>query len=155
MYPLQEDIEFLEHFGVKGMQWGVRRDRRAAALVKVGQGKGTKEQKVRALARYTPLDALKLRGLKKASLARGQRQLSRNARVRNGESSTFDKLAFFGGTKFQDIIPTTGSNNKNRDATKAAIGASIAGVVLVGAGKTAFSVISRTAKEANQLRKYA
>ena len=51
MDPLQEDIDFLEHFGVKGMQWGVRRDRRAAALVKVGSGQGTTSQKVRALAR--------------------------------------------------------------------------------------------------------
>lgn len=24
-HPLQEDIEFLEHFGVKGQQWGVRK----------------------------------------------------------------------------------------------------------------------------------
>lgn len=28
--PLQEDIDFLEHFGVKGQKWGVRREIRKA-----------------------------------------------------------------------------------------------------------------------------
>lgn len=26
MNPLVEDLEFLEHFGIKGMRWGVRKD---------------------------------------------------------------------------------------------------------------------------------
>lgn len=154
MEALQEDIEFLEHFGVKGMQWGVRRDRRAASLVKVGYGQGTTSQKVRALANYTPLDAIKLRGLKKASRIRGERQLARNERIHAGESSVKDKLMFFGGTKFQDIIPTTGEKRHDGSAGKAAIGASIAGAVLFGVGKMAFSSLTSTGKELNTLRKF-
>ena len=146
--------EFLEHFGIKGMQWGVRRDRRAAALVKVGSGQGTTSQKVRALARYTPLDAVKLRGLKKASRIRGERQLARNARVHAGESSVKDKIMFFGGVKLQDIIPTTGEKRFDGSAGKAAIGASIAGALLLGVGRIAISNLTSTGKELNNLRKY-
>lgn len=32
MHPLAEDVEFLEHFGVKGMQWGVRKDRQSRGV---------------------------------------------------------------------------------------------------------------------------
>lgn len=157
MEPLQEDVEFLEHFGIKGMQWGVRRDRRAQGLITVGQGKGTKGQKLSAVARYTPLDALKFRGIKKASRLRGERQLARNDRVRSGKSSVLDKLLYVGGTKAQDIIPTTGADRTNRhtaNATKAAVGASITGALLVKVGLTTYKTIKTTAKEANRLRQF-
>lgn len=127
---------FLEHYGAKGMKWGVRRDRRANNLAEVGIGENG--SRLRALARYTPLDALKFRGLKKASGIRGERQLSRNARVRAGESSMRDKLVYYGGTKLQDIIPT----GKSASNTRAAAGASIAGAMLIGIGMQAFKRLS-------------
>lgn len=64
--PLQEDLDFLEHFGVKGMQWGVRKsstpgvsrstDRTArkdakefaAAKMYYGKGAGTRRKLIKA-----------------------------------------------------------------------------------------------------------
>lgn len=131
--------DFLEHFGVKGMRWGVRRDNRANTLVRVGRGQGTKSQKVRAALTTSPLDIVKGRGLKGGALRRGQRQLARNSRVRSGEASVKDKLAYYGGSRYQDIIPT----GKARSNTAAAVGASIAGVLLVNVGSQAVGSIIR------------
>ena len=124
--------EFLAHYGVKGMKWGVRRDRRANNLVKVGAGRGSATDKLRAYAFTSPYDRVKGKGLRGGAARRGTRQLARNARVRAGESSAKDKLLFYGGSKHQDIFPT-GKSSVN---TTAAIGASIAGVILVNQGMT-------------------
>jgi hypothetical protein len=136
----QEDIDFLEHYGVKGQRWGVRRDRRANTLKKVGSGKGSGTEKLRAYTTVSPLDVARGRGFKGAAKLRGERQLSRNARIRKGEASVRDILVYYGGTKHQDLIPT----NKKKTNTKAALGASIAGVVLVSIGSNAIGAALKT-----------
>lgn len=125
---IDEEV-FLEHYGVKGMQWGVRRNRRANSLVKVGAGKGGKSEKVRAALTVGPIDLIKGRGLKGGAGRKGMRQLQRNARVKAGEASVSDKLKYYGGSKYQDIFPT----GKAATNTKAAIGASVAGYLVFGA----------------------
>ena len=47
MEPLREDIEFLEHFGVKGMKWGVRQQKRLDMTKRVAEGRGSFKDKVR------------------------------------------------------------------------------------------------------------
>lgn len=126
-----EDIDkFLEHFGVKGQQWGVRRYNRAQARVNVGKGKGTTGQKLRSYANLGPIDLIKGGGLRGGAARKGARQISRNDRVRAGESSVRDKLAYYGGTRYQDIIPTS----RSKKNAKSALGASVAGAVLVSIG---------------------
>lgn len=133
--------DYLEHFGVKGMRWGVRRDRRAQNLVNVGQGKGTATQKLRAYGTTSPLDVVRGRGFKGGARIRGQRQLARNKRIRNGEASVRDRLVYVGGTKYQDIFPT----GKSRTNTSAAVGASIAGALVVSVGFQAVGAILKNA----------
>jgi hypothetical protein len=41
---LQEDIDFLEHFGTKGMQWGVRRRENQAKQLKLNDASRAKER---------------------------------------------------------------------------------------------------------------
>ncbi len=124
--PLQEDIDFLTHAGVKGMKWGVRRQRRANTHVNVGKGKGTKSERLRSAATVSPLDLARGKGFKGAARIRGKRQTERNARVAAGEASVKDKIAFYGGSRYQDMFPTGKSSNN----TKAAIGASVVGVII-------------------------
>lgn len=128
----QEVEDILEHFGVRGQKWGVRRERRANLLVKVGEGKATRIEKIRAGATTSALDLYRGKGFKGGAAIRGARTISRNARVKSGESSVRDKLVYYGGTKYQDVVPT----KKGAHNTKAAVGATIAGVMLVGIGKT-------------------
>lgn len=42
----QEILTELEHYGVKGMKWGVRRDRRTLAKARAKSGSAAKSQKV-------------------------------------------------------------------------------------------------------------
>jgi hypothetical protein len=118
---------FFEHQGVKGMRWGVRRQRRVNTLLKVGSGKGTLGEKARAAWQVSTLDFIRGHGsLKKAANIRGTRQKLRNDRINKGEASVRDKIAFYGGTKYQDILPT----GKSEHNTKAAVGATIAGALV-------------------------
>ena len=121
---------YLEHFGVKGMKWGVRRDRRAQTHAKVGRGEGTRGERLRSAVQIGPKDFIKGRGLQGAARIKGARQLERNARVRSGQGSVRDKLAYVGGTRYQDMFPT----GKSANNTKAAIGASVVGAFLFAQG---------------------
>lgn len=49
--PLQEDVEFLEHFGVKGMRWGVRKERDSSGSDGSSEKKGlSNKQKAAVIA---------------------------------------------------------------------------------------------------------
>jgi hypothetical protein len=128
--------EFLEHFGVKGMKWGVRRDNRANNFKKVGKtNNATTSAKLRAYTHLGPIDFIKGGGLKGGAARKGDRLLDRNKRIRNGEAGAMDMLKYWGGTKYQDIIPT----KKSRTNTKAALGASIAGAMILSIGMSAIT----------------
>lgn len=130
---------YIEHYGVKGMQWGVRRDRRANTHVKVGEGLGNKSERIRSALTVGPVDLVKGGGFRGAAARRGKRQIDRNARVRAGESSAKDKIAYYGGSKYQDVFPT----GKSSTNTKAAVGATIAGYLVVANGIALAKALSR------------
>lgn len=49
--PLLEDLEFLEHFGVKGMRWGVRKERQARGVSRKTDREASKDAKEFARAK--------------------------------------------------------------------------------------------------------
>jgi hypothetical protein len=122
------DTYFLQHFGKKGMKWGVRRQRRTNALLNVAKGKGTKSEKVRAALTVNAYDLVRGRGLKGAAKIKGEAQRASQNRIKSGNAKVRDRIRQVGGTKYQDIFPT-GKSSKN---TKAAVGASVAGAIVVG-----------------------
>ncbi len=140
-------LTHLEHAGVKGMKWGTRRANRAQNLINVGKGKGTTSDKLRAYNDVSVLvGAIKKGSLKKSALSVGEKRSARIDRVQKGKASVTDKIAYYGTTKMQDITPTSKTKQTGKAAGlknevfetktsgKAAIGASVAGAIVVGVG---------------------
>mgnify|MGYP000376123347 CR=1 FL=1 len=100
------DQYFLEHTGVKGMKWGVRRNRRAETLNRVGRGEGSGMDKVKAALNVSAVDLVKGRGLQGAAARKGARVTARNDRVQKGEGSVKDMLVYYGSTRYQDLLPS-------------------------------------------------
>lgn len=106
-----EEIDaYFEHAGVKGMKWGVRRQRRLASTDRVAAGRGSALDNARQLAKtvaYNPLGVpiLVKNGLsvKKVSQKRSARLHARKERMEAGKATTFDVLAHIGTMRIQDL----------------------------------------------------
>lgn len=87
--PLQEDLDFLAHFGVKGMKWGVRNNPRANE----------------AISNFTSRNNDKT-----------QKNINRVARVANGSASKTDKfiVGMFQMT-LQDLVVGGGLKGASAD----------------------------------------
>ena len=106
----------LAHAGVKGMKWGVRRDRRVQRLANAGIEGSSKASRARASSELSVLDLKK--GVEGGARERAIRQKDRNERVRTGKGSTKDLLAYYGGTKLEDFIPVKTNNVNKKDNPK-------------------------------------
>lgn len=125
--------EFIDHHGVKGQKWGIRNKRRTENFIQVGKGKGSPTQYARAAYNLGPIDLIKGRGVKGGSRRKGARQRKASNNFANGKATTRNLLTRLAAVRQQDIIPTSKSS-KN---TSAAVGASIAGAILISVGQTA------------------
>ena len=137
-----EESTYLEHYGVKGMRWGVRRDRRINTLRKAGSGKAKFNEKARAYTNKPllspipllgPIDLVAGRGFRGAARRKANRNALAYERIRTGESTVRDRLTQINNLKYQDVFPTS----KAATNTSAAIGATIVGAILVGATQSA------------------
>lgn len=97
------DDTLLEHFGVRGMRWGVRRENRIARLERVGSGKGSTMDKVRVgLSDTTAAAVARNHGFKNAAANKAANLRIRDARVANGHATVKDHLARHGGDRIFD-----------------------------------------------------
>ena len=103
----QEVEDFLEHMGVKGMKWGVRRQRRNNAIARVGQGSGGKLDKARALSRTSLYDIARGGGLKGGAKRKSDRFTAREERMANGKTKVTDLLVTYGSFRYTDLIPVS------------------------------------------------
>lgn len=137
----QNVYDFLEHQGVKGMKWGVRRDRRVVRLSRAGVKGGSKLSKIRNIGNIGPVDFVKGRGLTGAAKRKSTRQKQRNKRIRQGKATARDRLAFYGGTRAQDLIPV-----RRKNVGKKTIVDSDKIVVAAAGALIAVKILSRVAK---------
>jgi hypothetical protein len=93
----------LVHYGVKGMKWGVRKQRtgrlnvRASRLERVASGEGSFRDKATTLAGTSVYGAVKSRGsLKKEAARRAKNLRSQEKRLATGKAKTMDLLKAYG-----------------------------------------------------------
>lgn len=101
-----ENFDFLAHYGVKGMKWGVRKrakDRvkransnrlakRSESLKRVSEGKGSIRDKAYALSTISSGKIIANKGFKNAAAEKASRLSDRNERVKSGKTTITDKL---------------------------------------------------------------
>jgi hypothetical protein len=134
MTVLQEDLDFLEHVGIKGMKWGVRRNRRAELFTKRANHKANLVEKAYVQTHLGVIDRVRGRGTTGGAKRKGERLQGRNSRVQGGEASVVDMLLYYGTFKYKDLVPVRGKNKDTKDRNKRALS------VVVGAGLTPVAV---------------
>jgi len=110
--------EFIAHYGVKGMKWGVRRryaenvTRRTDVLDRVANGTATRREKVAAVATTSLANLAVNKGLKNDAARRSANEKAHLARVMAGEKTARDTLVMFGRLSVLDIA--AGGRDKYR-----------------------------------------
>jgi hypothetical protein len=132
--------DFLEHHGIRGQKWGIRKKRRAENFRQVGTGKATRMQKIRAGRSTGPIDLVKGGGFKGGAARKAKRITNANQLVESGHRTTRATLTRLKELHYQDIIPTS----KSATNTKAAVGASVAGFVLANYGYVAVKKLAKS-----------
>jgi hypothetical protein len=99
----------LEHFGVKGMKWGVRKgytsriSNKAAAARRVSEGKASVVDKVRIHGTTSSADFIKGGGFKGGARVRADRDEAHVQRINEGKATTLDLIKLYGGARITDI----------------------------------------------------
>lgn len=100
------DEDYVEHYGTKGMRWGVRRQRRLDRITRVAKGKGSFNDKVSAVGQLSVSEILRDKGsLKAASLRKANQQEATKSRILSGEAKTRDLMNHLGSQRLEDFIP--------------------------------------------------
>lgn len=166
------DEDVIEHYGVKGMKWGVRKERRANKLKrtatqkkenkarrkagketkpgkKVGVGERARSFYDTSLTPTTFKDLVKTRSINEAQLSKADRILGRIERRKRGEASVKDNLAFYANHRLQDQLPT----RKKANDYSIDVGASFAGALMFELGGAIPSVTGLGISKINEKRK--
>lgn len=129
----QIDEKVIEHFGVAGMRWGVRRERRIQALRRAGKKGAPGISKVRSAGHLGPIDFLRGGGITGGSRRKAVRLANRASRVRQGKATTLDHLKNFGTAHVSDLIPVREKNRNKKTTVRADyVAVAVVGAVITG-----------------------
>lgn len=98
------DDDTLEHHGVKGMHWGVHRQRLLELHTAVASGHANKRQKLAAFNQMTLLDAIKHKGsVTSYSREQAARLTAEKQRLESGNGTLRDKINAVGSLGPEDL----------------------------------------------------
>lgn len=109
--------DFLEHYGVKGMKWGVRKGvrGRANAVVsrklntaidyndRVASGKASAVQTLRVAVSASVFELAKNKGVKNVAAARADKGRAIRSRLETGEATFKDKMLTYGNVTLLEL----------------------------------------------------
>lgn len=131
------DQLLLEHAGIKGMKWGVRRERRRQAYVrggvKVKEG-GSRAAKIRTAAKLGPIDLIRGRGIVGGAQRKSKRWGAQLERFDKGQATALDLVKRYGSMHARDLIPVREKNVGLKRGRKADIAVVTAAGALFAAG---------------------
>lgn len=87
---------FLEHFGVKGMKWGVRREKHLNSLKRTAEGTGSFKDKYVAINSVSALDLFRGKGFQGALRMKISELEDRKTRTTEGKRIAGDVLSDLG-----------------------------------------------------------
>lgn len=94
---MDEVQDFLEHVGVKGMKWGVRRQARQARLGRVARGQGSVGDNLRvALTDVSTLSVLRRGGIQGAAVSRLSQVERHRQTIESGTAQVHDLIGIYG-----------------------------------------------------------
>jgi len=114
----QTPEEFLAHFGVRGMKWGVRKkyNERQQKIVnrdkRVAEGKGSTLDKVKAIGGSSVAELVANRGLKNTAKKHAEKRQDHLDRINNGEAKTRDLVRLYAGVSAVELL--NAGRDKNR-----------------------------------------
>ena len=134
---------FLDHHGIKGMKWGVRRERRQAALVRAGTKGGPVSSRIRgATGRLGVVDLVRGRGIRGGLERKSKRVGAQLERHKAGKSTAMDLIKRYGSTRITDLVPVRSKNANKKTTSRSdtvmvtAAGALIANQILTRGART-------------------
>lgn len=101
--------DFLAHYGVKGMQWGRRKQKQLALNQRVASGKGSKLDKVKVGLNTSAYQRLKAGSLAGVAAKKAGSLEAQKARVDAGKTTVRDKIDLMANTSMLDLLRPTGS----------------------------------------------
>ena len=103
MTTFEETDDFLAHYGVKGMRWGVRRENRIQSLERIGAGTASRREVLRyATTEATGAGMRRGGGLAGSAANKAANMRAVDARRARGEGTVGDFLKVHGGDRIID-----------------------------------------------------
>lgn len=106
--------DYILHAGVKGMKWGVRRERRAERTRLASEPNASRaltfNQAVTDNWVLQTSYAIKNRSIKEGRKEYAEASRKRNELVKSGEASVSDRIRYYGSTRLEDLIPVKSKN---------------------------------------------
>lgn len=118
MTVLQDDVDFLEHYGVKGQKWGVRRSKKTTGVSRARGAMIDRNDRMLSEIKNARTGKKYKRTVKVVRAIIGEEKQKRNwdtlskdlrmqnKRVRAGELKAADRLQLFAQTPLMDLVIT-------------------------------------------------